>query len=249
MNISQYISKQLSYSDKEKISRYLRQILEYNIIQFDEKIFFSSTSTFSLKLSNDEIVSQKFPLKILIPDYILENFSFHSREQKNIIIDFIKIFIKEILYLEYYVEINKKNLIYSYSFNDSSVELKFFSRRDVLTFFRKYFVSTPEFKEGCPKRIKNNKQFNLGTDRISVKVLNRSATLGRYFYTFLNKFVVSIEILDSEINNLINVINHLKMDKYLFLFSNNNRKLRRAMKFYFLFENNKCVHIYSIPLG
>ena len=248
MSILQVFSKQLSYAEKEQVSQYLRQILEYNGIEFDEKLFFSSTSLFNIKLNDGYMIKQSFPLKILIPDFILENFSFHSRDQKNVILNFIKIFIKEILYLNYYVELNKKNLIYNYSIKSHQSEIKFNSRRDVYLFFNKYFDEMPNFIEGCATKINNNKQFKLGVDRISARLVNKSPTLGSYFYSFVNKFIVSIQICDSEIGKLNAVLSHLKMNKYLFITASKERKQKTKRVFHFLFENNKCVHVFSMPL-
>ncbi|WGL59202.1 hypothetical protein QEJ31_11785 [Pigmentibacter sp. JX0631] len=247
MNLLQSISKQLSYSEKELISQYLRQVLEYNGIEFDEKLFFSSTSIFNIKMNDGNLLKQKFPLKILIPDFILENFSHHSRDQKNIIINFIKIFIKEILYLNYYVELNKKNLIYNYSIKNDEKQLKFCSRRDVVIFLRRYFISEPQFIEGCPKKIKNNKQFKLGEDRISARLINKSPTLGGYFYSFVNKFAVSIEVFDFELNALEKLLSQLQLTKYIFISSGKNQVVNRSRLIKLLFENNKCVHVYTLP--
>ncbi len=247
MSILQVFSKQLSYAEKEQVSKYLRQILEYNGIDFDEKLFFSSTSLFNIKLNDGYMLRQSFPLKILVPDFILENFSFHSREQKNVILNFIKIFIKEILYLNYYVELNKKNLIYNYSIKTQPLDIKFYNRRDVYLFFNKYFDNIPQFLEGCAKKINNNKQFRLGVDRISARLVNKSPTLGNYFYSFVNKFIVSIDIYDSEIGKLNSVLTELKMNKYLFITAGKEKKLNTKRVFHFLFENNKCVHVFSMP--
>ena len=62
-------------------------IMELNLMK---KLFFSSTSLFNIKLNDGYMIKQSFPLKILIPDFILENFSFHSRDQKMLFLILLK---------------------------------------------------------------------------------------------------------------------------------------------------------------
>ncbi|KAB8039586.1 hypothetical protein GCL60_04830 [Silvanigrella paludirubra] len=246
MKINSFFSKYLSITDNERIYNIMREIISYNNIDIDEKMFFSSTAYYNFNIDNRVIIKERFPLKIFIPDFILENFSLHTKDQKKVIISFLKIFIKELIFLNHYFEVNKNVLNYLFNFKNYNENDFLNSQKNLNLFFQNFFKRKPKIIENIPKLITNNKQFVLGKNTISSKILSNDYSLGSYFYSFVNRIKVVIEIDSSEIVNFKVFLKIIGISGVQIIFSNNNLK-NNIYKYSFIFEKNKCLGVYAIP--
>ena len=248
MKILSKISNDVILSNSPVLSRLIKEVISYNNIDFDEKMIFSSTSFYSIKLNEDIYLKEAFPLKLFIPDFILENFSLHNKEQKKVIIDFLKIFINELIYLFYYVELNKKIFNYTFSFQDKDINTcSFTNRRNMILLFEKFFSEEITIKECIPKKVKNNKQFKLGQNSIYSKYSKKSYLIGESFFSFLNRVLVSLQIHTYEFENLKKFLQIIGISNKNIIFSCPNMGRLKSYKINFIFEKNKCVSIFSIP--
>ncbi len=248
MKILKKLFKNIHYSDKDNFSKIVRDVISYKRIDIDEKMFFSSTTVYSIKDSYGSVSKETFPLKIFIPDFILENFSLHNKVQKKLILDFLKIFFNEIIYLAYNFEMNKKINIYTSSLNERQEEGDYFrNRRDVILFFGSFFKEKIYIRENIPKKVKNNNQFILGKNYLCSKVNSKNCLIGESFYSFLNRISVCVDVHYFEIENLREFFKTIGIKNASLIFSCINMRKVNTYKFIFVFEKNKCISAFSIP--
>jgi hypothetical protein len=248
MKILSRFLNNLTLSNKIMLSKIIRDIISYDKIEIDEKMIFSSTSFFSIKNSDSIFTKEAFPLKLFLPDFILENFSLHDREQKNLIIDFLKIFINEIIFLTYYIEINKKIQIYTFSFQETEKSLNItINKRNLILIFEKYFKEKISIKENIPKKIKNDKQFKLGENCIYSRQDKNNYLIGESFYSFLNRIFVSLIIYSYEFENLKKFLAVIGIINLNSIFSCPNMGKLKSYKVNFVFEKNKCISVFTLP--
>lgn len=248
MRVLSQFSDNLVLSNNFMLIKIIRDIISYNNIEMDERILFSSTSFFSVKINEALSLREAFPLKLFIPDFIMENFSLHNKEQKKIIIDFLKIFINELIFLNYFVEMNKKIFTYTFSFQEKIINsYNFSNNRDILLLFGNYFTEKISVKEHIPKKIKNNKQFKLGENFIYSKYCKKNYLIGESFHSFLNRVAVSLFIHSYEFENLKKFLPLIGIDNLNVIFSCPNMRKLKLYKIHFIFEKNKCISVFSMP--
>lgn len=246
MKILNLILKNEVFNDEEKFLKIIKEIISYNNIIIDEKMFFSSTAYYSVKYNDEYIFNEAFPLKILIPDSILENFSNHDSDKKKLIIDFLKIFISKIIYLTYKIKISKNIHIYSSSIKAQECNL-FNNKMDLTLLFRRYFSETLKIYENIPKKIKNNKPFILGKNQLFSNINQNNCIVGESFYSFVNRFLVIIDIHYFELDNLKHFFKIIGVKNRFLVFSNQKMSRNKTYKFKFIFEKDKCISAYSLP--
>ena len=248
MKIVNYFSKNISHLDKESVSKVIRDVIAYNNIEIEEKMLFSSTAYYSFKGSNGLISKEAFPLKLFIPDFILENFSLHDKEQKTLILNFLKIFINELIFLTYSIDLNKKQYLYTSGVKKSTDDIDFFqNKRNLILFFSKYFKEKIVINENLPKKIMNTQQFVLGKNCLHSKKSAKSFLIGSHFYSFLNRISVTLQIHGSELENLKIFLKIIGVKYMNLLFSKQSLEKKGLYKFKFVFEKNKCISVFSYP--
>jgi len=237
--------KKLSSFDRNDIFKLIREVVSYNNISLEEKMFFSSTAFYYLKNSNGHFTKEAFPLKLFIPDFVIENFGLCPREQKLLIVDFLKIFLREIIFISNFVDINKSIYLYTSSLKNHRDKSSYLScNRDLILYFSKYFKEKINIFENYPKKVLNKKQFILGKNTIHSLSTNNVNYLGSNIYSFVNRIMVSINIHFSEIENLklFLKVNGYKNSNIIFSSTVNKNCF---YKFNFIFEKDKCISVFS----
>ncbi|WP_186645849.1 hypothetical protein [Fluviispira vulneris] len=228
----------------------IRSFFSFEKVKYSPRMLFSSTSCFSVKDANGIYIKRKLPFKIVIPDYILENFSLQTRQKKKIIVDFLKIFINELVIQDYIVMMNRDRHLYTFEISrQKHVNFYFNNKKNVKCFFSNYFQNEIEIKENFPKKHINNSQFKLGSCAIYSKNTNKGAMIGSDFYSFLNRISVEVEVRDDELENLEYVLKILNLEKHIMILSNNVKSIyhRKFYKYKFIIEGGKCLYAFSIP--
>lgn len=238
--------KTLSSFDRNEIYKLIREVVSYNNIGIEEKMFFSSTAFYYLKNANGHFTKEAFPLKLILPDFVIENFGLCPRDQKLLIVDFLKIFLKEIIFISDFVDINKSIYLYTSSLKNHREKANNLScNRDLILYFSKYFKEKISISENYPKKVLNKKQFILGKNHIQSSSSNNVNLIGKNIYSFVNRILVSIDIHFSEIENLKLF---LKVNGYKnsnIIFSSNATNKNCFYKFNFVFEKDKCISVFS----
>jgi hypothetical protein len=248
MKILNHFSKDIFYLEETLFYEIVQKLTSYDNIQIDEKIIFSATPVFSYKDQEGFILKESFPLKIFIPDFITENFVKHTKEQKKIIIDFLKIFLSKLIYLRYHTEVFKKMYLYTFSFRDKKCESIFLgNKRNMILFFAKYFKEKIIIKEYAPKKIINNKPLFLGKENLYSNLNQNKFFLGSMVYFFLNRVSVFLDVHFSEIGNFKKILILFGMKSHFFIFSSQKKAQAKIYRFYFVFEKSKCLYIANIP--
>ncbi|KAB8031909.1 hypothetical protein [Fluviispira multicolorata] len=250
MNNLQKIDFLIDQKDYQKIINIIRNYYSYERVYYSPKMLFSSTSCYYIKDEKGLYKKTKFPFKLFIPDYILENFTQHSRQRKKIIIDFLKIFINELVIQDYIVKMNKDNFLYSYSMsNKKEKSFNLNNRKNINYFFSKFFHKEVVILENYPKKYINNNQFALGKCKIFSKNFNKGCMIGADFYSFLNRIVVEIVVNVKEIKNLKYVLELLELKNIIIILSNFDRGVMKNIdyKYNFIIEGGKCVNAFAVP--
>ncbi|BBH52464.1 hypothetical protein [Fluviispira sanaruensis] len=241
----------LSDREEQNIAlNHIRSVFSFEKVKYSPRMLFSSTCCFSIKDSKGNYVKSRLPFKMVIPDYIIENFTLQTRQKKKIIVDFLKIFINELVIQDFIVKMNRDR--YLYTFEISSQKNAYFqlnNKKNVKSFFAKYFQNEIEIKENFPKKHINNNQFRLGSCGIYSKNTNKGSMIGSDFYSFLNRISVEVDVRKDELVNLEYVLKILSLEKHIMILSNNIKSFncRKFYKYKFIIEGGKCLFAFSIP--
>lgn len=250
MNINKlYLVNNLSSKIEDNMfDKNLRDFLSYENIFFDEKCFSSSTPYFFIKNKNGFCFKQRMPLNTHLPDFIVNNFNLYEKNNKNMVISFLKIFLNEILFLNFKTEIQNKRYLYSISKNNFSLTKNIFkSKMSVTSIFKRFFKNEIIIEEFIPKNVNNSFQFSLGYSNIFSKNYKNKFSLGQSVKVFLSRISVTVIIDCDEINNLSAFLNYINFSNNFIIFSSMKKNSNKKYKIKFVLEKNKCISAVVYP--
>jgi hypothetical protein len=231
-----------------KLEANLRNILSYENIFLDEKCFSSSTSYFIIK--NKEIFSskQRMPVNTHLPDFIVNNFNLYEKDNKNMVMSFLKMFLTEILFLNYKTEIQNKTYLYNLSKISFVLSQNIFKNKMcVVSVFKRFFKNHIKIEEYLPKKINNSMQFSLGCCNIFSKNSKNKFSLGQSINVFLSRISVTVIVDYEEINNLLAFLKYINFNRNFLIFSSNKKNSSKQYKIKFVLEKNKCISAVVYP--
>lgn len=225
MKLHDVINKSMLLSHKE-IFKVLNRIFKYENVHFTYDMFMTSTPLYSVNFKNPfneqyEEWIESLPIKTVIPDFMIENFTTLRREDTKISNDFLKIFLVRIFILNLVFIIRKNQSLYlnplkEYQYTVDTIN----NRKNLEYFFKNYFKRKVVIFENIPERYSNSNQFKLGHNSIKSKMTDHTPSLGTHVFTSLNKYSVRIDIDFGELKKLEECVWALTHTKLIVLRSN-----------------------------
>lgn len=231
MNKSELIN-QLSLSNNEKIKEVLDKIYNYHTLSFNQNLFFNSTATYDLDFLNpladkNESWNEPLLLKQLFPDFILDNCTTQRKEESKLLVDFVKVFLPQILSMDLFFSIKRKQYLYLNPIKEFQFSLKTINnKKNLESLMRRFFSSKITVIENVPQKIPSSAKFTLGQSQINSKLSKNSQSIGNHVYSIQNKYYVLINIKEEELKKIEEFCEIYAKKKFTVLkfFENKNRK-------------------------
>ncbi|MBX9702547.1 MAG: hypothetical protein K2X39_00190 [Silvanigrellaceae bacterium] len=207
--------------------------INYDKLYFEQSFLYSHNSIFYFK-NVDRREKKIFPLKLLLPDYLYENFNLLDDQQKKNILNFIKIFLARIL-------------SYSYDTDNYAYYRKFFytvylgSQRDINNRinFKFFFpfknqVKIHKFYGKWVDNCKNN--FILGKTNF-YSYLEKNKPIGKRVFLPTKSTAIGITIEPNEHELFLTTIKRLGTH---FIFLASKIKQTRTAQYLLIISDGKC---------
>jgi hypothetical protein len=196
-------------------------ILNSENVSFTIKDFYENMGYFRVKMTlngKDEIKSALMsPFALFLPDFILDRISYIDSEKKELILNFLGIFITKLIYLNYKnfytirdAEYLKPKLFFK---NDRQV---LYNRKNLEYYFGLFFQNKVTIVENFPKLLMNKNPFVLGKSSINSNLLN-TPPIGRRVISRFETVLVQVKVLKEEEAIFLNFLKVIKRKNLSFL--------------------------------
>ena len=179
--------------------------LKFNNVEIPTNIFTVHTPYFYLRMKASEDIFKwekvTFPFNVYIPDYLIDLFQETTESRRKDVFSFLKLFLLNLLRLNYTFLVNKYLLRFYVKNTFFSKEYFLTNKRNIAVFFSRYFTEPIQVIENAQVYKANKKQFCLWKSLLYSDI-NKSAIFGKKVSLYFNHVNILLKVHANEFDTL-----------------------------------------------